>query len=91
MYTEKDGKPLIEAIEPARITDAPSVKSGLLHREQQAAHVGIEGLVEMLLGDLAEATKFVIPGVDRQHVGMSCLVLNRRVNAVEVAEVGGSP
>ena len=43
----------------------------------------------MLLGDLAEAAKFVIPGVDRQHVGMSCLVLNRRVNAVEVAEVGG--
>src|SRR5436190_22509909 len=28
LYTEKDGKPLIEAIEPVRITEAPSANSG---------------------------------------------------------------
>src|SRR4029077_9498761 len=42
----------------------------------------------MLLGDLAEAAEFVIPRIDRQDVDSSCLVLDRRVNAVEVVEVG---
>jgi hypothetical protein len=75
LYTENDGKPLIDAIEPVRITDAPfwQQRQRLLHREQQAAHIGIEGLVEMSLGDLAEAAEFVVAGVDRQHVDMSRL------------------
>ncbi len=41
----------------------------------------------MLLGDFAEAAEFVIPRIDRQHVDTSRLVLDRRVNAVEVVEV----
>src|SRR5260370_4616470 len=46
--------------------------------------MGVENLVEMLLGDFAEAAEFVIPRIDRQHVDTSRLVLDRRVNAVEV-------
>jgi hypothetical protein len=43
----------------------------------------------MLLGDLPERGEFVNSGVDRQHVEMSRLVLDRRIDMVEVGKVGG--
>src|SRR5207237_502783 len=60
-----------------------------LHGEQHAADVGVERLVEMLLGDLAKRPDFVEPGVDDEHVDAAGFFPDRLVDAVDVGEVGG--
>jgi len=71
LYTEQAAKPLM------RITEEPLVSSGnaFCTREQQTAHVRIEGLVEMFLGNLTEGAEFIDPGIDRQHIDMPGLRL----------------
>ena len=90
LYTEQAAKPLIDTIEPVRITEEPLVSNGsaFCTVNKQAAHVRVERPVEMLLGDLAECGEFVNPGIDRQHVDMPGLRLDGCVDAVEVGKVG---
>src|SRR5262249_34565798 len=90
LYIEQEANPLIDTIEPVRITEEPlaSKRQRLLHGEQQTAYVRVERLVELLLGDLPERPESVNPGVYREHIDIPGLRLNSGVDAVEVGEAG---
>ncbi len=59
-----------------------------LDREDRALHVGIEGFVDMLGGDLAERKRPSRPGIGENDIEGAALGLDRRVEPVEVGLVG---
>ena len=88
-YTEQEAKPLMDTIEPIRITDEPLARSGRAFwtANKRAAHVRVERLVEMLVGDRSERSEFVDPGIRRQHIDMPGFCLYGCVDAVEVGKI----
>ncbi len=70
--------------------DPPSLNSGrrLLHREQRAARIQVEGRIEMLLGDLAQRDGFARAGARIQDVDLALSALDRVEQTVEVVETG---
>ena len=50
------GAPVVPALDPVRMIEPPEAhqRQRLLNREDRALHVGIEGFVNVLGGDLAE-------------------------------------
>jgi hypothetical protein len=60
----------------------------LLNREQESLHIGVERLVEVLLGDLSQWGELAATGVGEQHVHPPVLLLHRCVEPVEIGQVG---
>src|SRR5450830_1632838 len=60
----------------------------LLDREDRALHIGVEGFVNVLGGDLAERKRASRPGIGEDDVEGSALGLHRRVESVEVGQIG---
>jgi hypothetical protein len=60
-----------------------------LHGKEQTSHVGVERLVEMVLGYFAEFPGLVESGVDHQHVNAARLRLDGLSDPVDIGEVGG--
>ncbi len=91
LYTEQAAKPLIETIEPVRITEEPLPSSGsaFCTANKRPRTFVLNVLIEMLLGDLSQDGGLVDPGIRRQHVDLPGLRLDHGVDAVEVGEVGG--
>ena len=56
----------------------------LLDREDRTLHIGVEGFVNVLGGDLAERKRASRPGIGEDDVEGSALGLHRRVESVEV-------
>ena len=59
-----------------------------LHGEEGAAHVEVEGLIEVLLGDLAQRHGLAYAGACEQDVDAALLPLDCVEEAVEVVEIG---
>jgi hypothetical protein len=59
----------------------------LLHGEEQAADVGVEDLVEMLFGDLAQRAEFVSAGIGEQDVNGVGFLSDHGIDPVEVGEL----
>src|SRR5205814_8012929 len=51
-------------------------------------HIGVEGFVDVLGGDLAEPKLASRPGIGEDDVEGSALGLHRRVESVEVGQIG---
>src|SRR6202163_2319434 len=60
----------------------------LLDREDRTLHIGVEGFVNVLGGDLAERKLASHPGIGEDDVEGSALGLHRRVESVEVGLIG---
>ena len=60
----------------------------LLHREQQPLDVDVERPVEVLLGDLPERRELAAARVGEEDVDAALLLLDHRVEPVEIREVG---
>src|SRR5450830_465369 len=60
----------------------------VLDREDRALHIGVEGFVNVLGGDLAERKRASRPGIGEDDVEGSALGLHRRVESVEVGQIG---
>ena len=71
---EKDGAVVVEEWE------------GLLHGEQRAADVEIEGLVEVFLSDLFELCEFTGSGAGEEDVDLAFFALDRLIEAIEVGK-----
>src|SRR5206468_10027089 len=63
----------------------------LLYGEERAFDVDAERLVEVSLGDLAERHEFAQAGVREEDVDAPLLPLHRRVQSIEIREVGNVP
>jgi len=74
---QKDGAVVVE------------VRERLLHSEERAAHVEVEGVVEVLLGDLFEFGGFAATGTGEEDVDLALLTFDGLVETVEVGQVGG--
>ena len=61
----------------------------LLHGEERAAHVEVEGLVEVFFGDLFERGELALAGAGEEDVDLALFALDGLVEAVEVGEIGG--
>src|SRR3546814_8049794 len=60
----------------------------LLNREDRALHVGVEGVVDLLDGDLAQREHASRAGIGEDDVEGSALSLHLRVEPVEVGRIG---
>src|SRR5882724_9571630 len=63
-------------------------RKSLLHREQDALDVDVEGGVEMLFGDGAEGDEIAEAGVGEDEVEASLVVADLRVDPVKVGKLG---
>jgi hypothetical protein len=70
---------VVPALDPVRMTEPPWPISG---------NVGVEGFVNVCGGDLAEPKLASRPGVGEDDVEASTLGLHRRVESVEVGQIG---
>ena len=61
----------------------------LLHGEERPAHVEVEGLVEVLLGDLIEFGEFAATGTGEEDVDLAFFAFDCLVETVEIGQVGG--
>src|SRR2546426_12047019 len=62
-------------------------RAGLLHREQCSPYIDVEQLVEMLLGDTSQGSKFSNPGVGENDFD-SPLRLDGLIEPVKVGQFG---
>jgi hypothetical protein len=60
----------------------------LLDRKDRTLHIGVEGFVNVLGGDLAERKRASRPGIGEDDVEGSALGLHRLVESVEVGLIG---
>src|ERR1700692_2019902 len=60
----------------------------LLDREDRTLHIGVEGFVNVLGGDLAERKLASHPGIGENECEGAALGLHRRVESVEVGQIG---
>ncbi len=60
----------------------------LLDREDRTLHIGVEDFVTVLDSDLAEHKLASRPGISDDDVEGSALGLHRRVESVEVSQIG---
>jgi hypothetical protein len=90
LYTDKEGKPLIEAIEPVRITEEPLVNNGSAFCTVNSSprRFGLNVLSKCSSVISSNVPKFVKPGIHRQHMDASGLALDDAEDAVEIGEVG---
>src|SRR6266481_8490261 len=63
----------------------------LLYGEERAFDVDAERLVEVGLGDLAERHEFAQAGVGEEDVDATLLLLHRRVQSIQIREIGDVP
>ncbi len=63
-------------------------RQGFLHGEQHALDVAVEGVVEMLFGDLPQWQHRTAASVGEQHVDVAALGLDTLVEGVELVEAG---
>jgi hypothetical protein len=84
------GAPVVPALDPVRMIDAPLAhqRQRLLDREDGALHIGVEGFVNVLGGDLAQPSLASRPGIGEHDVEGSALDLHCRVEPVEVGLIG---
>ena len=61
----------------------------LLHREECSAHVEVEGLVEVLFGDLLKRGDLALAGAGEEDVDLALLALDDLIETVEVRELRG--
>jgi len=62
----------------------PISGNAFLDREDRALHIGVEGFVNVLGGDLAERKRASRPGIGEDDIEASALGLHRSVEPVEV-------
>src|ERR1700728_2411383 len=60
----------------------------LLNREQRAAHIQIEGRIEVLLGDLTQRQWLALAGTREQDVDLALLALHRLEQTVQIVQIG---
>ena len=60
----------------------------LVDREDRTLHIGFEGFVNVLGGDLAERKRASRPALAKTMSEGSALVLHPRVESVEVGQIG---
>ena len=56
--------------------------------KEGAAHVEVEGLVEVFFGDLSDLGELACAGAGKEDIDPALLALDGLVEAVEVVEVG---
>src|SRR5262249_23041524 len=61
----------------------------LLHREERAAHVEVESLVEVVFGDLFECSQLTLAGAGEEDVDLALFAFDGLVEAVEVRKISG--
>src|SRR3989454_5032731 len=62
-------------------------RKGLLHREQEAFHIGVEDRVIMLLSYLAEGSILRRPGIREDNIELALLPLDLCEETIEIAKV----
>src|SRR5580704_10677605 len=60
----------------------------LLNRKQRAAHIQVEGRIEVLLGNLAQWQWLFLASAREQHVDLALLALDRIEQAVQIVQIG---
>jgi hypothetical protein len=76
---------VVPALDPVRMIEPPAhQRQRLLDREDRTLHIGVEGLVNVLGGDLAQRKRASRPGIGEDDVEGSALGLHRRVEPVQV-------
>ena len=80
---------MVPALDPVKMIEPPSPISGnaFMNREDRTLHIGVEGFVNVLGGDLAERKLASCPGIGEEDVEGSALGLHRRVQSVEVGQI----
>ena len=86
----KAGVPLMEVVEALRMMAPPlsRERERFLHGEHHTFDVGVERGVEVLLADLAQGSQRAAARVGKHHVQAAFLVLDRRVETVQIGEFG---
>jgi len=79
---------LMLAMEPERLVGHEG--QGLLDGEEGSADVGVEGVVELLLGDGSDGGGVAVTGAGEENIDAALLFFDLIEEAVEVGEVGGS-
>jgi hypothetical protein len=81
---------VVPALDPVRMIEPPLAhqRQRLLDREDRTLHIGVEVFVNVLGGDLAERKLASRPGIGEDDVEGSALGLHRRVESVEVGQIG---
>ena len=60
----------------------------LLHREEDALHVGIERALIMFLRDRSELQELTSASIGKQYINLRMLLLDRIVKPVDIGEIG---
>ena len=60
----------------------------LLNRKQRSAHIQVEGLIDVLVGDLAQRERASLAGARKQDVDLALCSASPLEQSVEVVEIG---